>query len=85
MKCQIHAAVSRQLESLRNREVWLLNQVDILEVAKDQVFREQEDKFHHAIGSLTNSLEYSKADDDGLHLNRKLSESLEKYVVSIHD
>ena len=40
VKSDIHAALSRQLEALRNREVWLLDRVDLALRMQDQLLGE---------------------------------------------
>ena len=37
VKREISTVFSRQLEALRNREVWLLGQVEMVEAAKEEV------------------------------------------------
>lgn len=83
MKAEINSTVSRQLENLRSREVWLLSQVEIVEQAKEEVLRGQQDRLCQMLGGLQTHLEYS-TDDPGTSnpqpatLDRKLSSSLEK-------
>ena len=44
--------MSRQLEALRNREVWLLNQLDIISGAKEEVLQQQSARLHKTLGVL---------------------------------
>lgn len=76
MKSQIQSCVSRHLESLRSREVWLLNQVDTIQDAKDEVLHTQEARLSKTLGILQNSLEYSNRHDV---LGSKLAENLKRY------
>lgn len=80
VKGQIQTAVSRQLESMRSREVWLLSQVDVIESVKDRVLQLQEERLNRALGSLHGSLNMcptQKSSTSG-QLDNKLSESIEK-------
>ena len=82
VKASVHSAISRQMESLRNREVWLLDQVDLLQQTKDDLLRRQEDRLQRSLGGLQGSLVYCQGDNVIQHglgpgLKRKLSESLE--------
>lgn len=52
VKLQVQTAVSRNLEALRNREVWLLNQVELLQSAKDEVLSRQQAKLHKLLGFI---------------------------------
>lgn len=52
VKLQVQTAVSRNLEALRNREVWLLNQVELLQSAKDEVLSRQQAKLHKLLGII---------------------------------
>lgn len=51
-KGDIHSAVSRQLERLRSREVWLLGQVDLVQEAKEGALHSQEECLNQALGGL---------------------------------
>ena len=84
VKINVRSSISRQMESLRNREVWLLDQVDLLQQTKDELLRRQEDRLQRSLGGLQGSLVYCQDDSVVKHglgpgLKRKLSESLEKY------
>jgi nuclear receptor coactivator 4 len=60
VKSEIQTTVTRQLEALREREVYLLHQVDLIQQAKDAALQGQEDKLHQALGSLTTSLQVAE-------------------------
>ena len=71
------------MESLRSREVWLLDQVDLLHQTKDEILRKQEDTLQRNLGGLQGTLFYCQDDrviqnGMGAGLKRKLSKSLEK-------
>ncbi len=82
VKSQIHTAVSRQLETLRSREVWLLSQVDVIESAKTGVLTQQEEQLNRALGTLHGSLEMYPKQSSLSQLDNKLSESIERYTYS---
>ena len=50
--------MSRQLETLRAREVWLLQQVELLHDTKDSLLRQQADSLRQALGALTSCRQY---------------------------
>lgn len=66
VKSQIHSGISRQLEALRNREVWLLNQVELIQNMKDEVLHVQQARLNKMLGvaqsGITESLERDLAD-----------------------
>ena len=51
--------MSRQLETLRSREVWLLSQVELLHDTKDTVLREQAESLRQALGGLHSCRQYT--------------------------
>ena len=81
VKGQIQTAVSRQLETLRSREVWLLSQVDVIESAKTGVLTQQEEQLNRALGTLHGSLEMYPKQTPLSTLDNKLSESIERYTL----
>jgi len=81
VKTEIHASVSRQLESLRNREVWLLSQVELIQQAKEEILRSQEDSLNQALGGLQNYIDCPDEDIDTnpeSSLSKQLSASLDR-------
>ncbi|KAK3091891.1 hypothetical protein FSP39_023479 [Pinctada imbricata] len=56
VKSQIQTNVSRHMEALRNREVWLLNQVEVLQSAKEEVLHEQQARLNKQLGLLQSKL-----------------------------
>lgn len=50
VKSEIHSSISRQLEALRNREVWLLNQVELIQNMKDEVLHIQQARLNKMLG-----------------------------------
>ena len=64
---QIQSGVSRQLEALRSREVWLLQQVEVVRGVKEAVLGQQAEIIQQALGSLQTYAQYQKeTDGDGL-------------------
>ena len=56
VKSQIQTNISRHLEALRNREVWLLNQVDLLQSAKEEVLHQQQAKLNKQLGLIQSKI-----------------------------
>lgn len=52
LKSQIRDSVSRHLEALRNRETWLLGQVEVVQHVKEDVLRRQQSELNKALGRL---------------------------------
>lgn len=52
LKSQIRDSVSRHLEALRNRETWLLGQVEVVQQVKEDVLRQQLAELNKALGRL---------------------------------
>ncbi|CAH1793635.1 unnamed protein product, partial [Owenia fusiformis] len=77
VKSQIHSTISRQLESLRNREVWLLSQVELIQQLKEDVLRKQHAELNQELGGLKNSLDYTD-NNTATDIDYKLSECLDK-------
>ncbi|WAQ97430.1 NCOA4-like protein [Mya arenaria] len=57
-KSHIQCNISRQLEALRNREVWLLNQLDVVSSAKEEVLQQQSVRLHKTLGVLQSSARF---------------------------
>lgn len=77
IKSQIHTSISRHLETLRNREVWLLEQVDTVLGAKEEVLHRQQARLNKALGILHSSVAHSRTTDDetaAKHLAQALEE-----------
>lgn len=55
LKSQIRDSVSRHLEALRNRETWLLGQVEVVQHVKEDVLRRQQCELNKALGRLQSS------------------------------
>ncbi|XP_070187590.1 uncharacterized protein [Littorina saxatilis] len=64
IKSQIHTSISRQLETLRQREVWLLEQVDTVVGGKEEVLHGQQARLNKALGILHSSLTHAAHSDD---------------------
>lgn len=52
LKSQIRDSISRHLEALRNRETWLLGQVEVVQHAKEDVLRQQQAELNKVLGKL---------------------------------
>ncbi len=74
-KSDIHSTISRQLERLRSREVWLLGQVDLVQQAKDGVLHSQSEKLHQALGGLNHVL---NLDSKAEQLDTVIKDTLDK-------
>ena len=52
VKTHIRDSISRHLEALRNRETWLLGQVEVVQHIKEDVLRQQQGELNKAVGRL---------------------------------
>lgn len=80
VKSQIRDSVSRHLEALRNRETWLLGQVEVVQHIKEDVLRQQQAELNKALGRLQSTyslLEQSNKALDTDSLECRVRESLE--------
>ncbi|ELU16816.1 hypothetical protein CAPTEDRAFT_225194 [Capitella teleta] len=57
VKSEIQSSVSRQLEWLRSRELHLLEQVELIQAAKEELLSQRQDSLHQALGGLHSSFE----------------------------
>lgn len=55
VKSQLHSCISRHLETLRSREVWLLEQIDLLEHLKAESLQQQLQQLHWVSPSLSHT------------------------------
>lgn len=78
IKTQIHTSISRHLETLRNREVWLLDQVDTVLVGKEEVLQQQQARLNKALGILHSSLTHATGSGDDETATRHLVQALEE-------
>ncbi|XP_016118497.1 nuclear receptor coactivator 4-like, partial [Sinocyclocheilus grahami] len=77
VKSQLHSCISRHLEILRSREVWLLEQIDLVEQLKGETLHQQLQQLHLLKGQfdiLIHQLEYSSSNN----LATQLTNCLEK-------
>ncbi|XP_035256429.1 nuclear receptor coactivator 4 isoform X2 [Anguilla anguilla] len=77
VKSQLHSCISRHLEFLRSREVWLLEQLDIVQQLKEEALHQQLQQLHLLRGQfdiLIHQLENSNSHD----LANQLTGCLEK-------
>ncbi|KAL4641174.1 nuclear receptor coactivator 4 isoform X1 [Arapaima gigas] len=77
VKAQLHSCISRHLEFLRSREVWLLEQIDIIQQLKEDSLRQQLQQLQWLLGQfdvLIHQLEKSNSHD----LANQITSCLEK-------
>nr|XP_029525550.1 nuclear receptor coactivator 4-like isoform X3 [Oncorhynchus nerka] len=77
VKSQLHTCISRHLEFMRSREVWLLEQIDLVEQLKGEALQTQLHQLHCLRGQfdiLIHQLENSKSNN----LANQLTSCLEK-------
>ncbi|XP_045213454.1 uncharacterized protein LOC123564155 [Mercenaria mercenaria] len=65
-KSRIQCNISRQLESLRNREVWLLNQLDVVSSAKEEVLQQQSARLNQTLGVLQSAVQFPNNSSDNI-------------------
>lgn len=58
--------MSRQLESLRSRELWLLNQVDLVSSAKNEVLRQQRETINELCSKIDSIVQHKNVDESML-------------------
>ncbi|XP_038205602.1 nuclear receptor coactivator 4 isoform X2 [Arvicola amphibius] len=66
VKAQIHSCISRHLECLRSREVWLSEQVDLIYQLKEETLQQQAQQLYWLMGQfscLIHQLEYTQNKD----------------------
>lgn len=63
-KSRIQCNISRQLEALRNREVWLLNQLDVVSSAKEEVLQQQSARLNQKLGVLQSAVQFPSSNSD---------------------
>ncbi|XP_075420280.1 nuclear receptor coactivator 4 isoform X1 [Tenrec ecaudatus] len=66
VKAQIHSCISRHLECLRSREVWLYEQVDLIYQLKEETLQQQVQQLYWLLGQfncLIHQLEFSQNKD----------------------
>ncbi|XP_023085888.1 nuclear receptor coactivator 4 isoform X2 [Piliocolobus tephrosceles] len=66
VKAQIHSCISRHLECLRSREVWLYEQVDLIYQLKEETLQQQAQQLYWLLGQfncLTHQLECTQNKD----------------------
>ncbi|XP_074856206.1 nuclear receptor coactivator 4 isoform X2 [Carettochelys insculpta] len=77
VKAQIHSCISRHMECLRSREVWLLEQVDLIQQLKEETLQQQTDQLYWLLGQfncLIHQLEHPHSNG----LISQISECLER-------
>uniref|UniRef100_A0A8C3FPI3 Nuclear receptor coactivator 4 n=1 Tax=Chrysemys picta bellii TaxID=8478 RepID=A0A8C3FPI3_CHRPI len=66
VKAQIHSCISRHMECLRSREVWLLEQVDLIQQLKEETLQQQTYQLYWLLGQfncLIHQLEHPHSND----------------------
>lgn len=66
VKAQIHSCISRHMECLRSREVWLLEQVDLIQQLKEETLQQQTYQLYWLLGQfncLIHQLEHPHTND----------------------
>lgn len=77
VKAQIHSCISRHLECLRSREVWLYEQVDLIHQLKEETLQQQAQQLYWLLGQfncLIHQLECTQSKD----LDNQVSVCLER-------
>uniref|UniRef100_A0A8D0GPV9 Nuclear receptor coactivator 4 n=1 Tax=Sphenodon punctatus TaxID=8508 RepID=A0A8D0GPV9_SPHPU len=77
VKAQIHSCISRHLECLRSREVWLFEQVDLIQQLKEETLQQQVQQLYWLLGQfncLIHQLEHPHSND----LDNQISVCLER-------
>ncbi|XP_015203339.2 nuclear receptor coactivator 4 [Lepisosteus oculatus] len=77
VKAQIHSCISRHLEVLRSREVWLLEQIEIVQHLKEEALQQQHHQLHCLLGQL-NFLIYQLENNNSNNLANQITSCLEK-------
>ncbi|EDO46322.1 predicted protein [Nematostella vectensis] len=78
VKAQIRDNISRHLEALRNRETWLLSQVEVLQHGKEDVLRLQHAELNQAVGTLKHALALlHKSDGKSEHIEEQLMHTIQ--------
>ncbi|NXA36596.1 NCOA4 protein, partial [Eudromia elegans] len=77
VKAKIHSHISRHLECLRSREVWLFEQVDLIQQLKEEALQQQAQQLYWYLGQfncLIHQLEHSYSNE----LANQISTCLER-------
>ena len=75
VKSQIRDSISRHLEALRNRETWLLGQVEVIQHIKEESLRRQQAQLNQTLGALQSTLAMLEH-DDGINSIEMLEEQV---------
>ena len=68
VKSQIRDSVSRHLEAMRNRETWLLRQVEVVQHIKEDVLRQQQAELNKALGHLQSTCSLLEHSGESLNI-----------------
>ncbi|XP_046732314.1 nuclear receptor coactivator 4 isoform X2 [Silurus meridionalis] len=78
VKSQLHSCISRHLETLRTREVWLLEQIDLVEHLKTEALQQQLQQLHWLRGQF-DILIHQLQNSNSTNLASQLTSCLEKF------
>ena len=81
-KSDIHSSISRQLETLRSREVWLLNQVDTIRHIKEDSLQGQLACLLHELGGFQHLMQMAQSCSSNSDLKQEFEETLSRLESS---
>ncbi|KAM3834731.1 nuclear receptor coactivator 4 isoform 2-T2 [Vipera latastei] len=73
VKAQVHSCISRHLESLRSREVWLLEQVDLIQQLKEEALQQQAQQLCWLLGQFSCLIRQLEQPQSGGDLTNQIS------------
>ncbi|XP_070608015.1 nuclear receptor coactivator 4 [Erythrolamprus reginae] len=76
VKAQVHSCISRHLECLRSREVWLLEQVDLVQQLKEEALQQQAQQLCWLLGQFSGLVRQLEQPESG-DLTGQISACLE--------
>uniref|UniRef100_J3S975 Nuclear receptor coactivator 4 n=1 Tax=Crotalus adamanteus TaxID=8729 RepID=J3S975_CROAD len=77
VKAQVHSCISRHLESLRSREVWLLEQVDLIQQLKQETLQQQAQQLCWLLGQFSCLIRQLEQPQSGGDLTNQISACFE--------
>ncbi|XP_071953789.1 uncharacterized protein [Antedon mediterranea] len=80
-KGEVHTGISRQLEALRSRELWLVDQVDTIQNVKEDILNEQLSCIYHELGVAETLL--SSAGGSGTHQTVQFQQQLDTAIANL--
>ncbi|XP_033108179.1 nuclear receptor coactivator 4-like [Anneissia japonica] len=79
VKGEVHSSISRQLEALRSREVWLLDQVDTIHHVKEGILDEQLCQMQRELGASQMLLATSGQASQNVEFNKELQATIKNF------